>query len=284
MLKRWGVVSLGVVVGVAVVALAFNGRGCTERSRIQREYAAKEAEARATVDERWSPIEMHTIPQGTETSLRDDVWERLDVLLSEHDDVALVHALADTLTAQLAARSSGAQAYFDFATKDISTQLLAPDSRWWGPIGQYLKLYMGTEPDPNNPEQAFKQFLEHAFDKGGERIVSVGLDVPAFQAGLYRANTVSDAYARSGLLDVAAYDPSFWSGTPGGQGFRFREPIRTIKDVIHEHGGVTMASTHMLVEDEAGRRWRWWVLWYWDDTRWQILQTSCGGWDAVMFF
>ena len=284
MLKRWGAVALGVAVGIVVVALIFGGRGCTERSRLERERAVKEAEARATVDERWLPVEMHEIPKGAVTAFRDNLWERLDVLIRQHDDVALVQALADTLTDQLAARSSGPDAYFDFATADPSTKFLATDSPWWGPIGRYLKINTGEAPDQNNPEEAFKRFLENVIDKRENRIVSAALDAPAFQAGMYRARSVDEAYDRSMLLDVQAFDPMFWSNTPGSQGFRFREPIRTIEDVIEDHGSVTMASTHMLVEDEAGRRWRWWVLWYWDDERWQVLQTSRGGWDAIMFF
>lgn len=191
--------------------------------------------------------------------------------------------LAEIVFAQILARSGpDAQAYLDLAEAD-HTHWIDPDepanAQNWSRVNLRHEHLFGRPAPKDDVEGVLRRFLTYSYEHDQSLLTGVNVtDRPPY-VYFYHVRTPLDIIRRADdPMDREAFDD--WYNAPIERGFVFREPERSLDDVLRAKRIALCAAVYVVVETEAGNQYNFETHWYWDpqNSRWENYSVARRGW------
>lgn len=164
--------------------------------------------------------------------------------------------------------SESPEAYLQLAARE-TTAWIDPTADAWKPIDHAMEFYYKKKADRGAPWAALAALLDQSANRDRARFTRIGTGPRGMRLLVEFGRTASDVerallHERGGTDDAARVaELEYWT-RGGAHGIRFREPQRSVEDIVRAHRGVLFVQTAIVVLTAEGKPGVWHGTWYWD--------------------
>lgn len=164
--------------------------------------------------------------------------------------------------------SESPEAYLRLAARE-PTAWIEPTADVWKPIDYAMEFYYKKKADRGAPREALAALLDQNANRDRARFTRIGTGPRGMRVLVEFGRTAADVerallYERGGTDDASRLaELEYWT-RGGSHGIRFREPRRSVEDIVRAHRGVLFVQSAIVVLTAEGKPGVWHSTWYWD--------------------